>query len=290
MSDVDTARADPLLGFYGPGTRMWQINREAVLLGAGPAALLLQVAHPMVAEGVAHHSTFAEDPFKRLHGTIATTMALVFGDGRAAERAVGRLNSVHRGIRGEALDEHARELAQSYRAMDPELLLWVQATLIVTSVRAYGRWVAPLSDADKDQFWQEARRVGVRLGISLALSPSDWPALMTYWDRMLADDGPIHPTPTARRLSPMILRPPIPFLPGPVIDLLALPGLALLPARVRHDFGIPWSGRKEWLAQLLGVGLRGWTSVVPASLRSMPQARAAFRRAADGRGNLPQQP
>ena len=93
MGSVDTARADPLLGFYGPGSRMWQINREAVLLGAGPAALLLQIAHPMVAEGVAHHSTFAEDPFKRLHGTIATTMALVFGDGRAAERAVARLNS-----------------------------------------------------------------------------------------------------------------------------------------------------------------------------------------------------
>ena len=272
-------RADPLLGFYGPGSRMWQINREAVLLGAGPAALLLQIAHPMVAEGVAHHSTFAEDPFKRLHGTIATTMALVFGDGRAAERAVSKLNSVHRRIRGEALDEQARELAQSYRALDPELLLWVQATLIVTSVEAYERWVRPLSATDKEQFWHEARRVGVRLGISLSLSPADWPSLMAYWDRMLAEEGPIHPTPTARRLSPIILRPPIPFLPGLVIDLLALPGLALLPQRLRDEFEIAWDGRRDRLAQLFGVGLRAWTWVVPAGLRSMPQARAAFRRA-----------
>jgi uncharacterized protein (DUF2236 family) len=284
MSDVDTARADPLLGFYGPGSRMWQINREAVLLGAGPAALLLQIAHPMVAEGVAHHSTFAEDPFKRLHGTIATTMALVFGDGRAAEHAVAKLNSVHRAIRGEALDEEARRLADSYRAMDPELLLWVQATLIVTSVQAYSLWVQPLSAADKEQFWQEARRVGVRLGISLTLSPSDWPALMAYWDRMLADEGPIHPTPTARRLSPLILRPPIPFLPGSIIDLLALPGLALLPARLRREFGVPWSPLRQATATTIGVGLRAWTSVVPAGLRSMPQARRALARAANGKG------
>ena len=272
-------RADPLLGFYGPGSRMWQINREAVLLGAGPAALLLQIAHPLVAEGVAHHSTFAEDPFKRLHGTIATTMALVFGDGRAAERAVTKLNTVHRAIRGEALDVRARALAESYRALDPALLLWVQATLIVTSVEAYSRWVGPLSAAQKDQFWQEARRVGVRLGISLALSPADWPALMAYWERMLADEGPIHPTRTARRLSPMILRPPIPLLPGPLIDVLALPGLALLPARLRDDFGIPWSTRRDAAARTLAVALRAWTSMVPVGLRSMPQARAAFRRA-----------
>ena len=48
--------------------------------------------------------------------------------------------------------------------MDPELLLWVQATLIVTSVEAYRRWVRPLAATEKEQFWQEARRVGVRLG------------------------------------------------------------------------------------------------------------------------------
>ena len=59
---METLRPDPILGFYGPDSMMWRINREAVLLGAGPAALLLQVAHPMVAEGVAHHSTFEEDP------------------------------------------------------------------------------------------------------------------------------------------------------------------------------------------------------------------------------------
>lgn len=276
---MESARADPALGFYSPDSMMWRINREAVLLGAGPTALLLQIAHPLVAEGVARHSTFAADPFKRLHGTIATTMDLVFGDGVAAERAVRKLNRVHASVRGSVDDAKAQRLATDFRALDPELLLWVQTTLIVTSVRAYRRWVAPLTGAELEQFWQEARRVGVRLGIALEKSPADWPALLAYWRRMLATDGPIHVTPTARLLAPLIVRPPLPFVPGAAIDLLALPGLAFLPKRLRQEFGIGWDSRRQLLARGLGLGIRTWTGLVPASWRSMPQARAANRRA-----------
>ena len=258
---------------------MWRINREAVLLGAGPTALLLQIAHPLVAEGVAHHSTFEADPFKRLHGTITTTMDLVFGDGRAAERAVRKLNGVHSSIRGTVEDDDARRLAESFRALDPELLLWVQATLIVTSVRAYHRWVAPLSRNELEQFWQEARSVGVRLGIPLSLSPADWGALADYWRRMLHPDGPIHVTPTARRMAPLIIRPPLPIVPGATVDLLALPGLSLLPTRLRREFGIGWDFRRALMARGLGLGIRSWVRMAPAGLRSMPQARAAFGRA-----------
>src|SRR5688572_8063032 len=160
MPSVEHPRPDPILGFYGPDSMMWRINREAVLLGAGPCALLLQISHPSVARGVAEHSTFESDPFSRLSGTIRTTMDLVFGDGASSERAVRRLNGIHAGVRGEG-----------YRALDPTLLLWVQVTLIVTSVRAYQRWVGPLAEAEKEQFWQEARAVGTRLGIPLGTSP-----------------------------------------------------------------------------------------------------------------------
>jgi uncharacterized protein (DUF2236 family) len=257
---------------------MWRINREAVLLGAGPAALLLQVAHPLIAEGVAHHSSFEQDPWRRLHGTIRTTMDLVFGDGAAAQRAVKRLNGVHAGVRGDVVDDEARRDASAYRALDPALLLWVQATLIVTSVAAYQRWVGPLTEKERDQFWQEARAVGVRLGIPLSLSPDSWGGLEDYWARMLAGDGPVHVTPTARRLARLIVRPPFPFVPGPLVDLAALPGLALLPPRIRAEFDIGWGPPKAALAGVLSTGVRTWTRIVPRPLRSMPQALAADRR------------
>ncbi len=285
MAPMGTARPHPVLGFYGPETMMWRINREAVLLGAGPTALLLQIAHPLVAEGVARHSSFEEDPFRRLHGTITTTMDLVFGDGPAAVRAVQRLNGIHAGVRGESRDPGARLTAERYRALDPDLLLWVQATLIVTSVRAYASWVKPLSVAEVEQFWQEARAVGVHLGIPLSRSPADWRALMAYWRQMLAPEGPIRVTDTARRLAPLIVRPPLPLVPRTLVDLVALPGLIFLPPRLRHEFGLPWEPGRERLARLLGSAVRAWVSVVPANLRSMPHALGAERRAAvQGRG------
>ncbi len=272
-------RTDPLLGFYGPDSRMWRINREAVLLGAGPAATLLQVAHPLIAAGVAQHSDFRGDPFGRLRRTLATTMALVFGDGATAEGAVRRLNGVHASVRGTAdASGVASSGAATYRALDPELLLWVQVTLIVSSVRAYRRWVGPLATDDLEAFWSEARTVGVRMGIPLRQSPADWPALMAYWHRMLAPDGPIQVTDTARLLAPMLVRPPLPLTPGWAVDMLALPGLALLPERIREAYGIAWSARRGHAAAIVGRGVRSWTAVVPGSWRSMPQARAADRR------------
>jgi uncharacterized protein (DUF2236 family) len=259
---------------------MWRINREAVLLGAGPAALLLQIAHPLVAEGVAAHSDFSADPFGRLRRTLRTTLDLVFGDGPTAERAVRRLNGVHATVRGGVVDPAAREAtgAAAYRALDPELLLWVQATLIILSVRAYEAWVGPLEDGDREGFWQEARRVGVRLGIPAPLSPPDWPGVVVWFEGMLRPGGPIVVTPTARALARDIVRPPLPLVPVALVDLAVLPGLALLPARIRQDFGIAWSPATEHLASWLGRAVRVWTALLPADWRAMPQARAARRR------------
>ncbi len=112
-----------------------------------------------------------------------------------------------------------------------------------------------MTEPQREQFWQEARAVGVRLGIPISLSPADWSALMGYWQRMLADDGPIHVTShRAAHLARLIVRPPIPLLPGPIVDLLALPGLGLLPARLRREFGINWGRRREFAAARAWAG------------------------------------
>jgi uncharacterized protein (DUF2236 family) len=80
-------------------------------------------------------------------------------------------------------------------------------------------------------------------------------------------------------MAPLIIRPPLPVVPSVAVDLLALPGLAFLPARLRREFGIGWGEGREALSRTLGVAIRGWTSVVPVSVRQMPQAREAFGRA-----------
>ena len=97
---------------------------------------------------------------------------------------------------------------------------------------------------------------------------------------MLAPDGPIQVTAEARAMAPMLVRPPLPLAPGWAVDALALPGLALLPpATPRRPTASRGVRADERMPRLIAAGVRAWTSVVPTTLRSMPQARAADRRA-----------
>src|SRR5687768_142610 len=91
----------------------------------------MQVAHPLVAAGVDQHSDFRRSPVRRLVRTVDTTLAIVYGERAAAQRALKRIGRSHAPVRGQAEDGRA------YRARDPELLLWVQTTLVLTSMRWY---------------------------------------------------------------------------------------------------------------------------------------------------------
>ncbi|MGH2727734.1 MAG: oxygenase MpaB family protein, partial [Actinomycetota bacterium] len=88
------------VGFFGPGSMNWRVNKEQVMLLGGGRALLLQLAHPMVAAGVAQHSDFASDPLKRLRRTLDATLAIVFGTIAEAERAAAQVRAVHNAVRG----------------------------------------------------------------------------------------------------------------------------------------------------------------------------------------------
>ena len=59
---------DPVAGFYGPGSITWKVNREAAIYLGGMRALLMQIAHPKVARGVAEHvHRVAPRPGRRQH-------------------------------------------------------------------------------------------------------------------------------------------------------------------------------------------------------------------------------
>ena len=60
-------------GLFRPDSVAWRIDRErAVLLGGG-RSLLMQLAHPLVARGVAEHSDFQRRPFRRITARGAET-------------------------------------------------------------------------------------------------------------------------------------------------------------------------------------------------------------------------
>src|SRR5437899_9749022 len=97
---------------FRPDSITWRINQEPALLLGGGRALLMQLAHPGVAAGVAEHSDFRERPLRRLLRTLELTLALTFGTRERAMAAARQINGVHRRVRGE-----------TYSATDPDLLL-----------------------------------------------------------------------------------------------------------------------------------------------------------------------
>jgi uncharacterized protein (DUF2236 family) len=93
-------RIDPAASLFPPDSITRRVNREAVLLLGGGRALLLQVAHPLVAAGVAEHSRFEQEPLQRLVRTLQLTLAIVFGSAAEALAAVRGIERVHARVRG----------------------------------------------------------------------------------------------------------------------------------------------------------------------------------------------
>jgi len=266
-------------GLFPPDSLFRRVNREAVLVLSGPRALLLQLAHPLVAQGVDDHSDFLGDTLGRLWRTLDTMLTIIFADRTTALATAGRLNAAHARVQG-ALREGTRAFPPGtpYDARDPALAAWVGATLIDSALQVYQRWVKPLSPDERRVFYEESKTVSRVLGVSDAAIPADHTAFEHYMARMLA--GPeLEVTPTARRLGDAVLHPPIRGVPRFAGDLLSPLTIGLLPPRLRAGYGLPWDRKRRMAFRLADRSLRAGMRVLPAGLRSMPHARRADRRA-----------
>jgi uncharacterized protein (DUF2236 family) len=275
-------------GLYGPDSEAWALNREAMLLlGAGPRALLMQLAHPSVAAGVAEHSDFRSDPWARLQATLRSYLRIVYGTATAARAEIRRLNGLHRTIAG-----------RGYRARDPELSLWVHATLVDSTIVAADAWLEPLPLERRRRYYLETMPIGRAFGIPADRLPPDLDAFDAYMASATAPGGPIHVSPTARELADAVLHPPlgpvIPplgWLPASVYAWTLWPAVGLLPASIRADYGLAWGPVERAVSTWLVAGWRAWRPSLPADFRQMPQALAADRRvrAASGQVATPSQ-
>jgi uncharacterized protein (DUF2236 family) len=280
---ITSTAEDDVRGLYGPGSESWALNREAMLLlGAGPRALLLQLAHPGVAAGVADHSDFRADPWRRLQGTLRSYLTIVYGTGTQARAEIRRLNGLHRTITG-----------SGYRARDPRLALWVHATLVDSTIAVADRWLEPLSRERRERYHEETIPIGRAFGIPAGILPATLEAFDDYLAEAIGPAGPVHPNDQARELAHAVLNPPL----GPVIPPLAAvppsfyawtlwPALDLLPPSIRTEYGFTWGPFQRAVSAWLVATWRWWRPSLPIELRQMPAARAADRRTA-GHGDGP---
>src|SRR6266849_4254924 len=197
-------------GYYGPESVTWKISREAAILLGGARAVLMQLAHPLVAMGVSEHSNYMSDPFGRSWNTFLLGQMFTFGSSATALRAARTINRLHKHVHG-TLPAQAGTYSGGtpYDARDPELLLWVHATLIDTILLTYPLLVGPLSLAEQEQYYQESKAMARLLGLSSADMPKTLGDLRQYVDEMVHSNR-LAATPQARRLAHQVLFPPTP--------------------------------------------------------------------------------
>jgi uncharacterized protein (DUF2236 family) len=263
--------------FFAPDSAIWRVDREMALLLGGGRALLMQIAHPKVAAGVADHSGFLTDPLGRLVRTMETMWSIVFDDRSRAEASLDRLAGVHRQVQGAVRQPDVLPPGTRYRAQDPDLLLWVHATLVDSALVTYRRFVKPLSGDVERRYYEETKRLGILLGVPGAKLPGTLAEFSAYMGAMIESEE-IAVGATARALSEAILH-PSPWLLKPLAPLFVLVTAGLLPAKLRREYGLAWNGRREKALRIVAGSTRAALPWVPAIIRVVPHARAAEARA-----------
>ena len=258
-------------GLFGPESVTWKVNREMVLLAGGGRALLLQVAHPLVAAGVEQHSNYREDPWGRLYRTLDATTRIVFGSERTAGEASARLDRVHQRVTGTAED------GTPYDARDPDLLLWVWATLVESALLVYTRYLRPLPIRDVHRYYEEQKRFAAACGVPDGHWPDTYSEFMTYFHRTVEED--LRVTDSARAVARATLRPEAPLPLRPAFEMLNLVTTGLLPTSLRTAYGLDWGPNRERLLETSTAAIRRVLPLLPSLLREFPPARAAGRRA-----------
>jgi len=256
----------------------WRLHQEVVLLAGWGRAILLQLAHPLVAQGVADHSGFRGERWGRLHRldrTLRAMLALTFGSDQEAETAAKGIRAIHRRVHGElARAEGTFPARARYTAEDPGLLTWVHATLLDSYLLTYELLVGPLTADERDRYCAESRRAESLLGMPSGCLPSSVIELREYLAHMLAS-GEIAVSDTARRLAQDILYPPTFLIGRPLVALARLPAVGLLPSAVRRGYGLAWSPRQDGALTTMAAISRHLLPFVPSALRYWPASRTA---------------
>jgi uncharacterized protein (DUF2236 family) len=218
-----------------------RVHRERIIALAGPRALLLMAAHPVAFAGFFAHTESLADPYARIRRTWDALSIVIYGSRAAADRVTARVREAHRSVRG-TLDEPAGRFAAGtpYAADDPELLLWILASLFDSCLLVHDRYIGSLSESQREELWRDYRLIGRLFGLRARDMPPRLRDLRRYMSAMLSG-GDLYVTDRARQLArAIVLSPPVPLAARPLLEVTNFVTIGLLPARLRRQYRLRW--------------------------------------------------
>lgn len=250
------------------GSITWRVNGERVLVIGWGCAILMQIAHPMVAEGVAHHSVFSNSfraKIGRFWRTLDRMLRLTFGSVDEVWKAAQSIDHIHARVHGE------RE-ATRYSARDVELLKWVHATFIDSMLRTYSLFVRPLTPDELNDYVYKASIIGPLMGAPRGFFPETIDELQAYLRETLNKNILKVDAQTFTLANYVLDGVPIPLLQHGMRWYLRLSTAALLPVSLREQYGLRLSKTEEGIFYLTAFISRILHRFLPTPLRRWKMA------------------
>ncbi len=246
-----------------------------------PAAGIMQLMLPGLGAGVTQHSQFFEEPLERVLRSIPPILGVVY-DGPEAATTAARVRDYHRDIKGADAD------GRRYHALDPEVYFWAHATFIWSAMTMADIFDHRLSDAEKQQMYEEGKSWYRRYGLSDRPMPEDWYAFRAYFDRMCAHRLVVTESAgwvVSRLDEPGTAARP-PGVPEVVWRLLGpafmhqyrLIAAGTVPPVLRERLGLTWGPAERRRFRMRVALIRRLWPLVPEPLRYQPRAWAGFVR------------
>jgi uncharacterized protein (DUF2236 family) len=229
-------------GYFAPESVIRRIGNSPLtpFLGGGPA-VLLQVAHPLVAVGVTQHSDYRHDLWRRLLRTLRALYLIAFGTKAEAEQAGAAVQRVHAEIQGRTRAKLGPfPVGTPYSASAPELMLWVHATLVEASLAVYSRFVHRLSTDEQERYYQEMAVVARLFGTPANAIPPTLADFRDYFDAQIGGQT-ITVTEPAKQVAAVIVEAALPAPMRLLVPAHRLSTAGLLPPRLREEYGLRWS-------------------------------------------------
>jgi uncharacterized protein (DUF2236 family) len=221
--------ADRAEGVFG----LTDLVSEAVMLAGAGSAVMYQLARKEVGLGVVEHSTTLDRPLDRLRTTLTYVYVMALGTEEERTAVAAMVDGRHATVRS----------AGRYSAFDPELQLWVAATLAHTGEQLREKVFGPMGPATREQVYRDSWVFGT----ALQVIPEMWPATRVefedYWRTSLAR---LAPEPSVQDYARRLLSAraaPLPLRPAQPLQSLVARGN--LDARTREVLALPWSPRDQ---------------------------------------------
>lgn len=245
-ADFTAPAGEPALA--PPDSVSWRIFKNPVaLFVGGVAAVLLELAEPSVRTGVWEHTGFRRDPVRRLERTGLAAMITVYGARSVAEKMIAGVVAMHERVHGTTPD------GTPYRANDPRLLTWVQATAAFGFIEAYHRYARTLTPAEIDRAYAEGALAAALYGAQGAPRSDAERRALFEAIRPELEASPI----VFEFLDVMRGAPIVPGPLRPVQRLLIRAAVELVPGWARERLGLGraygFSGWERGLVRLLGA-------------------------------------